>query len=223
VYQGAPTVGAALLAFLPKVAGFVALLRVLGFVMPEGVPARGGLIGMGLSDQVPVLFWFLAVITMFLGNILALWQDNIKRLLAYSSVAHAGYMMIALASAPYLAGISNGPDGVEALLYYLVAYGVMTIGAFAVISYLSSPERPLENVDDLAGLSRSHPGIALLMAIFLFSLIGIPLTAGFNGKFLVFFGALNADHARLEAFPGDQASLFTILAFLGVINAAIGA
>jgi NADH-quinone oxidoreductase subunit N len=223
VYQGAPTVGAALLAFVPKVAGFVALLRVLGFVMPVGEPARGGLIGMGLSEQVPILFWFLAVITMFLGNILALLQDNLKRLLAYSSVAHAGYMLIALASAPYLAGISNGPDGVVALLYYLVAYGVMTIGAFAVISYLSSPERPVENVDDLAGLSRSHPGVAFLMAIFLFSLIGIPLTAGFNGKFLVFFGALNADQARLEVFPGDQASLFTILAFLGVINAAIGA
>src|SRR6202040_2825623 len=156
VYQGAPTVGAALLAFLPKVAGFVALLRVLGFVMPEGVPSRNGLIGMGLSDQVPIIFWFLAGITMFLGNILALLQDNLKRLFAYSSVAHAGYMLIALASAPYLAAAGDGPDGVEALLFYLVAYGVMTLGAFAVISYLSTPERPLENVDDLAGLGQSH-------------------------------------------------------------------
>jgi NADH-quinone oxidoreductase subunit N len=79
---------------------------------------------------------------------------------------------------------------------------------------LSTPERPVENVDDLAGLSTSHPAIALVMAVFLFSLIGIPLTAGFTGKFLIFFGAL--------AVPGDPASLFTILAFLGVINAAIG-
>src|SRR5205807_9794845 len=109
------------------------------------------------------LFWFLAVFTMFLGNILALLQDNLKRLLAYSSVAHAGYMLIALASAPYLAGGGDGPDGVEALLFYLVAYGVMTIGAFAVISYLSTPTRPLESVDDLAGLSQSHPAIALMM------------------------------------------------------------
>ena len=222
VYQGAPTVGAAFLAFIPKVAGFVALVRVLGFVLPVGVSARGGLIGMGLSEQVPILLWFLAAITMFLGNILAILQDNIKRLLAYSSVAHAGYMLIALATAPYLAGTSNGPDGVVALLYYLVAYGVMTIGAFAVISYLSTSERPLENVDDLAGLSSSHPAIALLMTIFLLSLIGIPLTAGFTGKFLVFFGALNADQAKQELVPGDQAELFTILAFLGVINAAIG-
>ncbi len=100
------------------------------------------------------------------------------------------------------------------LLYYLVAYGVMTVGAFAVISYLSTPERPLESVDDLAGLSKTHPGIALLMAIFLFSLIGVPLTAGFTGKFLVFFGALSV--------PNDSGYLFTILAVLGVINAAIG-
>ena len=151
---------------------------------------------------------------MFLGNILALLQDNLKRLLAYSSVAHAGYMLIALASAPFLAGAGDGPDGVASLLYYLVAYGVMTVGAFAVISYLSTPERPLETVDDLAGLSQTHPGIAVLMAIFLFSLIGIPLTAGFTGKFLVFFGAV--------AVPGEHHKLFTILAFLGVVNAAIG-
>ncbi len=222
VYQGAPTIGAALLAFVPKVAGFVALLRVLGFVLPEGVTARNGLIGMGLSDQVPILFWFLAVITMFVGNILALLQDNIRRLLAYSSVAHAGYMLVALASAPYLAaarlgpdGIPRlGPDGIQAILYYLVAYGGMTVGAFAVISYLSTRDRPLETVDDLAGLSRTHPGIALTMAIFLFSLIGIPLTAGFTGKFLVFFGAM--------AVPGEPMSLFTVLAVLGMINAAIG-
>jgi NADH-quinone oxidoreductase subunit N len=129
-------------------------------------------------------------------------------------------MLIALAAAPYLAGAGMGPsagagpDGVAALLFYLVAYGVMTVGAFAVVSYLSTRERPLENVDDLAGLSKSHPGIALIMAIFLFSLIGIPLTAGFTGKFLVFFGALAVEREHMP--------LFTILAFLGVVNAAIG-
>src|SRR5581483_8598450 len=91
VYQGAPTPGAALLAYVPKLAGFVALLRVLGFVLPPEISVRGGLIGMGLSDQAPVLLWFLAAVTMFLGNLLALLQDNLKRLLAYSSIAHAGY------------------------------------------------------------------------------------------------------------------------------------
>jgi hypothetical protein len=87
VYQGAPTVGAALLAFIPKVAGFAALLRVLGFVTPPGIAVSSGHIGMALSTQVPIILWFLAVVTMFLGNILALWQDNLKRLLAYSSIA----------------------------------------------------------------------------------------------------------------------------------------
>jgi len=217
VYQGAPTVGAALLAFIPKAAGFVALLRVLGFVFPAAVSARAG-IGMAFGDQTPILLCFLAAVTMFVGNLLALWQDNLKRLFAYSSIAHAGYMLIALAAAPLLrqAGRNEGADGIEALLYYLVAYGAMTVGAFAVISYLSTPERPIETVDDLAGLSRSHPGVALLMVLFLFSLIGIPLTAGFTGKFLIFFGAL--------AVPGgERATLFPILAVLGMINAAIGA
>jgi NADH-quinone oxidoreductase subunit N len=224
VYQGAPTVGAALLAFVPKAAGFVALLRVLGFILPPGVSVRGH-IGMALGDQGPILFWFLATITMFVGNLLALWQNNLKRLLAYSSIAHAGYMLIALAVAPYLrpagATASAGSDGIEALLFYLVAYGAMTVGAFAVISYLDTADRPVQTVDDLAGLSRTHPGIALLMVLFLFSLIGIPMTAGFTGKLLIFFGAM----AIPTADPSMRLMVvaFLLLAFLGIVNAAIGA
>jgi NADH-quinone oxidoreductase subunit N len=225
VYEGTATSMAALLAFLPKVAGFVALVRLLGFVLPSA-PLDGAAdlhrVGTALSEQTPILLWFLAAISMTLGNVLALLQDNLKRLLAYSSVAHAGYMLIALAAAPYLrsaadgAPASAGADGVEALLYYLVAYGAMTIGAFGVIAYLSSGTRPVESVDDLAGLSRSHPGVALLMVLFLFSLIGIPLTAGFTGKLMVFFGAMSV--------PSEaHAELFRWLAVIGVINAAIGA
>jgi NADH-quinone oxidoreductase subunit N len=224
VYEGTATPMAALLAFVPKVAGFVALLRLLGFVLPgTSGPAEPGLPlpGTALSEQAPVLLWFLAALTMSVGNVLALLQDNLKRLLAYSSVAHAGYMLIALASAPYLrptegGAIAAGPDGVEALLYYLVAYGAMTIGAFGVIAYLDSRERPVETVDDLSGLSRSHPGVALLMVVFLFSLIGIPLTAGFTGKLMVFFGAMSVPSQA-------HAGLFTVLALIGVVNAAIGA
>jgi NADH-quinone oxidoreductase subunit N len=144
-------------------------------------------------------------------------QDNIKRLLAYSSVAHAGYMLVALAVAPYLRGNNANaqPDAIEALLFYLVGYGVMTVGAFAVLAYLDSPEKPVETVDDLAGLSRSHPRVALAMTVFLFSLIGIPLTAGFTGKFLVFFGAL--------AVPSpEHVTQARVLAILAAINAAIG-
>jgi NADH-quinone oxidoreductase subunit N len=220
VYQGAPTVLGALLAVVQKAAGFVALLRVLGFVLLS----TDGHIGMALSQQVPILFWFLAAVTMFLGNVLGLLQDNVKRLLAYSSIAHAGYMLVALAVAPYLrqAEAGTAPDGVEALLFYLVAYGAMTVGAFAVLSYLSTSQRQVETMDDLAGLSASHPGIALFMTVFLFSLIGIPFTAGFTGKLLVFFGALGVPE-QSGIPPGEHATLFRVLAVLAVVNAAIGA
>jgi NADH-quinone oxidoreductase subunit N len=215
VFQGTPVVVAAFLAIVPKVAGFAGLIRVLGLVLPAAVAGRYGMAGLALSNQVPILLWWLAAVTMFLGNLLALWQDNLKRLLAYSSVAHAGYMLIGLAVAPYLRD-GSVEGGVSATLFYLVAYAAMTAGVFAVIAYLDSPGRPVENVDDLSGLSGSSPGLALMMAVFLFSLIGIPLTAGFTGKLLVFLGAMavpTTEHARL----------FQILALLGVINAAIGA
>ncbi len=209
VYQGAPTASAALLAFIPKIAGFVALVRIL-----EGVP-------LPLSDQMPVLLWIMAAVTMSLGNVLALLQDNLKRMLAYSSVAHAGYMLIGLAVAMRLQN-EDGPlaGGVEALLFYLVAYGAMTLGAFAVISYLDTPERPVQTVDDLAGLARTHPGTALLMVVFLFSLLGMPLTAGFWGKLLLFAGALGVTYTPSTS---GQNWLFLVLAVIGAINAAIGA
>jgi NADH-quinone oxidoreductase subunit N len=213
VYEGTSTSGAALLAFIPKLAGFTALLRLLGYVVPAGVLVEAGrLPGLALNDQVPILFWFLAAFTMFTGNVLALLQDNLKRLLAYSSVAHAGYMLITLASAPYLAGGTS--NGVAALLYYLVAYGSMTVGVFVVIAMLHTPDRPVENVDDLAGLSQSHPVVALMLSLLCFSLIGIPLTAGFTGKLFIFFGAVTVS--------GSLANLYTVLALLGFINAAIG-
>jgi len=210
VYQGAPTVVAALLAFVQKAAGFVALIRVLGFIVPA---ESEGLVPLAPTEQVIFLFWFLAAITMFLGNLMGLLQNNVKRLLAYSSIAHAGYMLIALAVTPALGRNEAGPEGIEALLFYLVAYGAMTVGAFAVLSYLSSSIRRVDTLDDLAGLSQSHPGIALMMVLFLFSLIGIPLTAGFAGKLLIFFGAMGVS--------GNYAEWFRVLAVLGVINAAI--
>jgi NADH-quinone oxidoreductase subunit N len=217
VYQGTATPAAALLAFMPKVSGFVALVRVLGFI-----PTDKAVTGFALGEQVPILLWILAAVTMFLGNVLALLQDNLKRLLAYSSVAHAGYMLIGLAVTPALllrlepAATDGEPmvGGVAAVLFYLAAYGAMTVGVFAVIVYLSTPQRPVEAVDDLAGLGRSHPGVALLMVLFLFSLIGIPLTAGFVGKFLLLLGAMTAR---------EPPYLFRILALLGVLNSAIGA
>jgi len=215
VYQGTTLSSAALLAFIPKVAGIVGLLRVLGFLWAE--PGRPP--GLALGSQAPILFWILAVMTMSVGNILALLQDNLRRILAYSSVAHAGYMLIGLAVAPDLAR-QAGVGGIEAVLFYLVAYVAMTLGAFGVINYLSTPGQPVETVDDLAGVSRSNPGVALLLALFMFSLIGIPATAGFMGKMLLFFGALSVTP---ESAGEDHARLFRILALIGAINAAIGA
>jgi NADH-quinone oxidoreductase subunit N len=234
VYQGTTTGMAALLAFAPKVAGFAALLRVLGFVaapagMSEAVLRTAP--GLILGEQVPVLLWIMAAVTMSLGNILALLQDNVRRLLAYSSVAHAGYMLIGLTVAPRVLGApGEAVGGVEALLFYLVAYGAMTVGAFAVLHYVSTPGRRVETVDDLAGLGRSHPGVALVMALFLFSLIGIPLTAGFVGKFLLFFEALGVSRADLAGASDEArnqaaglARLYVWLAVIGVLNAAVGA
>jgi NADH-quinone oxidoreductase subunit N len=206
----------------------VALVRVLGFVPQSELLAalaagKAKVIpGLLLGPQVSTLFWILAAVTMTLGNVLALLQENLKRLLAYSSVAHAGYMLIGLAAAPYLRGV-DAPGGVEAVLYYLAAYGAMTIGAFAVISYLNTPQRPVETVDDLAGLSRSRPGVALLMLVFLFSLIGIPATGGFAGKFLLFWGAMSVPGVPGDATTLEQARLFRVLALIGVLNAAVGA
>jgi len=218
VFQGTSTSGAAFLSFVPKVAGFIAILRVFGFVLPAGVttPAERSLVGLGLSDQVPILFWFLAALTMTIGNLLALLQDNLKRLIAYSGIAHAGYMLIAVASAPYLSGPDSATSGVAAVLFYLVAYGTMTLGVLALVLMLHRDERPVENIDDLAGLAQSHPYLAILTTALLLSLIGFPLTMGFTGKFLIFFGAMAAQGPT-------HLWLYPTLAVIGVVNAAIGA
>ncbi len=222
VYQGTATANAALLAFVPKVAGFAALLRVLGFVTHATLPVESTGLLLGERNTV-LLLWILAAVTMTLGNVLALLQDNLKRLLAYSSVAHAGYMLIGLAVAPKLLrepGLM--PGGVEAVLFYLMAYGAMTLGAFAILQALSKVGQPVETVDDLAGLGRTHPPLALAMALFLFSLIGVPLTAGFMGKFWLIVDALNVPRNAAEPDSLDLARLFIYLAVLAMINAAIG-
>jgi NADH-quinone oxidoreductase subunit N len=226
VFQGTSTSGAAFLSYVPKIAGFVAIVRVFGFIVPAEVSMgdHRPLVGIAISEQAPTLFWFLAALTMTVGNFLALLQDNLKRLLAYSSIAHAGYMLVALASASYLSAGDAATSGVAALLFYLIIYGLMTFGIFAVILMLHRPDRPVENVDDLAGLATSHPRIALMLAVLLLSFIGIPLTAGFTGKFLIFFGAMSVPSptaARL--YPTLALWLYPTLALIGMLNAAIGA
>ena len=219
VYQGSPTVIAALLAWVPKGIGFVAILRTLTAVLPTDSP------DLNLTRQAVVLSWIIAAVTMTLGNTVALAQTNLKRLFAYSSIAHAGYLMIGvtvafrngdIATRVLAPGVTPSELGSEAVLFYLVSYALMTLGAFAVIIGLSTPERPVETVDDLAGLAKTHPVLAASMAICLFSLAGIPPLAGFIGKFNLFVAAFAAS-------TGDDARMYQSLAVIGVLNSAIGA
>lgn len=217
VYEGGPAGVVAQVAFLPKVAGMVALARVLGLLAadPRHQPFPP-------ATQLPLLLWILAVLTMSFGNVMALLQDNIRRMLAYSSVAHGGYLLIGLVVAGSLAepDAAGKPTvgGLDAVFVYLAAYGAMTVGAFAVVLYLSTPDRPVEGIDDLAGLGESHPVTAGCMTVFLLSLIGIPLTAGFAGKFLLFVGAFTAPAETL--FMGN---LYRTLAVVAAVNSAVGA
>ncbi|MGE0606526.1 MAG: NADH-quinone oxidoreductase subunit N [Pirellulales bacterium] len=212
VYQGTTHVNAGLLAVLPKIAGFVAMLRLLVLAMP-------GLESLGWRAAI-----VLAILTMTLGNVLALWQGNVRRLLAYSSIAHAGYMLIGVAVAlagKEAAGAPNQFDGVGATLFYLALYSLATMGAFATLTFVSPPGEQLDRVDDLAGLGRRHPISALAMSIFMFSLAGVPPLAGFWGKLTLFAGALSVG-PRDAGMTATQ-YWFLVLAIVGVLNAAIAA
>lgn len=212
VYQGAPVGVVALLSFVPKVAGFAVLLRLFG-TFSTLAP-----FDYAFTKQYMMLIWILAAVTMTAGNVLGLLQNNLRRMLAYSGVAHGGYMLIGLAVLPSQTNSSIAVvNGSDALLFYLVAYGAMTIGAFAVIAYLDGPERSIDSIDDLAGLHETNPRIAMAMALFMLSMIGLPLTAGFVGKFLLFMGAL--------AVPATapMGHLYQVLAVVGAVNAAIAA
>jgi NADH-quinone oxidoreductase subunit N len=212
VYQGTTNPNAGLLAVVPKIAGLVALVRIAVVAMP-GLERIGWQLALAL-----------AIVTMTLGNLLALWQTNVRRLLAYSSIAHAGYMLIGLAVS-YAAAVGATEaahfDGVGAALFYLLVYAAATTGAFATLTYLGGRERSIHSLDELAGLSQSHPKTAGLMALFMFSLMGLPPLAGFWGKFSLFTGALGVD-----AKNPDGSTLwpwFLALAIVGALNAAVAA
>jgi NADH-quinone oxidoreductase subunit N len=180
VYQGAPAPVTALLSTGPKAAAFAVLLRVL-----SNVNAASGVWLWAL--------WSVAVLSMFGGNLAALAQSNIKRLLAYSSIAHAGYILAALTAA---AAASADPDawtkGIAAALFYLAAYALMKLGAFLMIAQVAGPGEQRQELSDFAGLGTRQPVAAACLSLFLFSLLGLPITAGFVAKFYVFGAALSS-------------------------------
>lgn len=204
VYEGAASPVTALLGFVPKFAGFVALIRIMDtfhWWMPQSVMW---------------LLWIVAALTMTVGNVLGLLQTNVKRMLAYSSIAHSGYLLLALLVGPAL-GAGPMSNGVTALLFYIAVYGVMNLGAFAALASFQRGDRTLETLDDLSGLARSQPWPALALSVCAFSLMGFPPTAGFLGKLYIFSGAFSL--APDDAFRTP----LMVLAVIGVINSAIGA
>ena len=205
VYQGAATPVTAFLSYVPKISGFVALLKVLFAVTGGGWLA---------SPEIIKLIWVLAALTMTVGNILGIVQaQNVKRMLACSSIAHSGYMLVAVAALITTADPNIQNDALRGILFYLTAYAIMNIGAFGVLILLPSKKAQAatsaETLEDLAGQGTQHPFLALAMAVSCFSLIGLPLTVGFFGKIFLIV-------------PAWEAQLNWLVVIL-VINAAISA
>jgi len=198
VYEGAPTPVTALFSAGPKAAAFALLLRIFATV-----PAA--------TQFWFWAFWILAVLTMFAGNLGALVQTNVKRLLAYSSIAHAGYILVAFAAVTSMAkgGRAEAAAAYAAVLFYLLSYALVKLGAFTIVSQLGGAGEKNLSLDDYAGLSQRQPVVAAMLSIYLLSLLGLPVTAGFFGKFYIFKAAVN--------------SHLLWLAVLMAINSTIGA
>jgi NADH-quinone oxidoreductase subunit N len=186
VYEGAPSPVVGFMSTAPKAAVFAVLLRIM---FQAQAPGR------------ILLIWVAAALSMTIGNIAALVQDNIKRLLAYSSIAHAGYLLVAIASLP--------ANGIPAAMFYTASYAAMNVGAFAVVGHFASAGERYVTLEDYSGLGKRSPLLAAILTIFLLSLIGIPITGGFFAKFYVFSAALQANLVGL--------------AIVGVLNSAVAA
>src|SRR6267154_600677 len=198
VYEGAPTPVTALFSAGPKAAAFALLLRIFATV-----PAA--------THFWFWAFWGLAALTMFAGNLGALVQTNVKRLLAYSSIAHAGYILVAFAAVTSMArdGSAEAAPAYAAVLFYLLSYALVKLGAFTIVSQLGGTGEKNLSLDDYAGLSQRQPWVAAALSVYLLSLLGLPVTAGFFGKFYIFKAAVK--------------SHLLWLAVLMAVNSVIGA
>ena len=209
VYEGAPTPVTAFMAAGPKAAGFASFLRVFLFAFPfvvaTGSPSIGGQVHAAWLNALVVI----AILTMTVGNVVAIAQNNVKRMLAYSSIAHAGYALVGFIAA----GAAQNSDGtraaVAAVIFYLLTYAVMNLGAFAVVQLVARAGDRRTEVEDYNGIGFQSPWLAFALSLFLLSLFGMPLTAGFMGKVMVFRAALNQH--------------YYFLVVIAVLNTAISA
>ncbi|MGH3432243.1 MAG: NADH-quinone oxidoreductase subunit NuoN, partial [Thermocrispum sp.] len=204
VYQGAPTAVTGFMAACTKVAAFGALLR-LFYVGLGGVT----------WDWQPMI-WVVAILTMAIGSIVALTQTDIKRLLAYSSIAHAGFILVGFVGAQSAADTGDGITSLQAVLFYLVTYGYTTLGAFAVVTVVRDSAGEVTHLSRWAGLGKSSPVVAGVMSLFMLAFLGLPLTSGFTGKWAVFTAAWSGG-AEALVIVGVLASVVTAFVYIRVI------
>jgi NADH-quinone oxidoreductase subunit N len=195
-YEGAPTIVTAFMSTGVKAAAFAAFVRV--FLSPLEP----------LKDQWIPMLSLVAAATMILGTVVGVAQSNVKRMLAYSSIAHAGYLLLGI--------ISTNETGKAAVLFYLLAYAVTNLGALGIVALLGTPQDQHDELRDFAGLWRSRPGLAGLMTVFLLSLGGFPLTAGFIGKWYIFSAAVEQGHYTL-AIIGVLTSVISVFFYLRIV------
>ncbi|HZN07105.1 MAG TPA: NADH-quinone oxidoreductase subunit N [Pyrinomonadaceae bacterium] len=208
VYEGAPTPVTAFMAAGPKAAGFASLIRVFVFGLPfvvSGSSVAGGNLHRAWVGALIVM----AILTMTLGNVVAIVQNNVKRMLAYSSIAHAGYALVGCIAAGAASDITERNTAITSVMFYLLTYAVMNIGAFAVVQLIARSGDRRTSVEDYSGIGFESPVLAFALSLFLLSLLGMPLTAGFMGKILVFGAAID------QGYYG--------LVVLGVLNTAVSA
>src|SRR6476659_3442273 len=204
VYEGAPTPVTAFMAAGPKAAGFASFMRVFIFGLPFVVSASTGLHTAWVTTLMAM-----AILTMTLGNVVAIVQNNVKRMLAYSSIAHAGYALVGFVAAGAASDPAQRNTAITAVMFYLLTYAIMNMGAFAVVQLIARSGDRRTAIEDYRGIGFDSPVLSFALSLFMLSLLGMPLTAGFMGKILVFGSAIDQHYYKLVV--------------IGVLNTAISA
>lgn len=209
VYEGAPTPVTAFMAAGPKAAGFASFIRVFVFAFPFVVATGNKTVAGEVHHAWLTALVVLAILTMTVGNVVAIVQNNVKRMLAYSSIAHAGYALVGFVAAGAASTLEQRNSAIAAVIFYLLTYALMNLGAFAIVQLVARAGDRRTEVEDYNGIGFQSPVLAFSLTLFLLSLLGMPLTAGFIGKIMVFRAAL--DHG------------YYLLIVIGVLNTALSA